>query len=901
MTHKSKELFNSLDKVYVDKSIQEALTFLNREERGISPYLPSGFHGINHAILHPVTRGLINYEKLSRSDYYLHPDQALDALNCLALGFQFDLNKTRLIMAIVRQAVNRADDTELCVSSLSLYRKVLEGSPAQIRSLLIQRFHLTVLSDRPLNSMDGGFDDRVYGSFSLGERTALQVLVDAYIKGLSRVTIVHINEIHRQIIPVVLEAGRMLGIDVEFALEFTHGRGKGKQNFLLYFPQCKSSRDYETLLEKEDFVSFQNELARVSQAREKAVSKEIRRFNSKVRPGLNKGFENSPDLILKPVSLDDLLENVTINQLSIPSLGHYLHQKYGAVLQQRTEAFDLEEFAPLIGRLKKMKNREIGNLVEKVERLDQEFHKMDHEEFTSRYLSEDLEYSVTISGFVEHLKKIRLLGADVVIAYPHSAGLPVFLENLLRFAGVVNGVELFNTKYFFNHRDKESELEELVELVSIYNQGAVKPLLRKARSYGLMKDRGDKFKILLADSVLQMLNAGDGEFKIKLGSGSNDFSTVSPGMGFLIPKFSHLGFRSSLRGLAGHYALPFRLGENLESLPFKVERCGSFSILNRLSRSSVILLGNPTARSLKRKREHKVSLRSRMRNANPTLRNSLLILLGILFSQIPVKGALASHYILLWFMVSLFQSVFSDLISHGGRDLKKYRRALINGKDLSFYLFFTGMAIPVLGHASFRIESFLSEISLSTGSSGLVLFILLGLVSWVYTGVTTLIRGYKPLTALVNGARSFYSFPLAALSAMFLPLPPIVQQKIWTAVAGAIVEGVAKYREALRIRRIDYRILFREIQLPRITDKRLHSLLYDLLYIRGWQPRGRDIFNSVLKDIDDNERNSLAGYLRDENIFDRLLQDNLHKGYHSLHPRLEKERQEILELLEGKS
>ncbi|OQY31591.1 MAG: hypothetical protein B6241_13515 [Spirochaetaceae bacterium 4572_59] len=842
MTGKRKELFNSLDRVYVDKSIQEALTFLNREDREQSPYLPSRFYGINHGILSPVTRGLINYEKLSRSDYYLYPDQSLDALNCLGLGFQFDLNKTRLLMAVVREATKKGEDTERCVYYLSLYRKVLEGSPAQIRSLLVQKFHLTILADRSLNSMDGGFDDRVYGSFSLGKRTALQVLVDAYIKGLSRVSIVHINEIHSQIISVVLEAGRMLGIDVDFSLEFSHGRGKGKQNFLLYFPQCKSSGDYEKVLESDALSSFQSELARVSTAREKAVSKEIRHFNRKVRPGLNKGFENYPDLIMEPVSLDELLKTIKINRLSIPSLGHYLFQKYEAILQQRTEAFDLEEFAPLMGRLKKMKNREISDLVEKVERLDQESHKMDHEEFTARYLSDDLDYSVTIPGFIDQLKKIRTLGVDVIIAYPLSGGLPTFLEKLLYFAGVVNGVELFNTKYFFNHRDKEQELAELVELVSIYNQGAVKPLLRKAKSYGLMKDRGDKFKILLADATLQMLNTGDEEFKIKLGSGSNDYSIASPGMGFLIPKISHLGFRSSLRGLAGHYALPFRLGENPEALPFKLERCGPFSILSRLSRSAVILLGNPTARTLLRNREQKISLLSRIRNSNPTVRNALLILFGVLFSQIPVKGTLAPRYIFLWFTISLLQSVLSDLISHGGRKLKHYHRALINGKDLSSYLFYTGMAIPVLGNISFRIEAFLELRSLSPGSSGFILFILLGLASWVYTGVTTLLRGYKPLTALVNGARSFYSFPLAALSAMFLPLPPIVQQKIWTAVAGAVVEGFAKYREDLTIRRRDYQELFREIHLPRITETRLRSLLYDLLYIRGRQPRGRDVF-----------------------------------------------------------
>ncbi|MDC7234862.1 MAG: hypothetical protein PQJ58_16630, partial [Spirochaetales bacterium] len=413
MPDKEDVLFNQLDRVYMDRSIQEAYVFLNRNDRKKSPYLPSGFHGINREILTPVTRGIINYENLSRQDYFNNPDRALDALNCLALNFQFDQNKTRLLMAVVREAVKSKKDAESCLSYLSLYRKALDGTPAQVRSLLVQKFHLTVLADRPLNQQDAGFDDRVYGSFSLGKRTALQVLVDAYIKGLSRVTIVHINEIHRSIIPLVLEAGRMLGVDVEFALEFTHGRGVGKQNFLLYFPECTEASDYEKILNSQPMSSFQKELAKVAEAREKGVSKEIRRFNQKVRPGLNKGFEKYPELVMEPVSLEDLLKTIKVNQLSIPSLGHYLYEGYGAILKKRMEAFDLDEFTPILGKLKKMKNREISALVEKVERLDQEYNKMDHEAFTARYLSEDFEISVTIPGFADHLKSIRKAGVDV--------------------------------------------------------------------------------------------------------------------------------------------------------------------------------------------------------------------------------------------------------------------------------------------------------------------------------------------------------------------------------------------------------------------------------------------------------------------------------------------------------
>ncbi len=889
--------FSTLDRIYLDKGIQEALTFLNRKDSESSPYLPSRFHGINHEILSPVTRGVINYENLSKQDYYLNTERSLDALNSLALGFQFDLNKTRLLMAVVREAVKSRDDPERSVSYLGLYRKVLEGSPAQIRSILVQKFHLTILADKPLNSQNSGFDDRVYENFSLGKRTALQVMVDAYIKGLSRVTIVHINGLRTEIIPLVLEAGRMLGVDVEFALEFSHGRGTGKQNFMLFFPGCKSLEDYQYYLESESMKTFLDDLTRVSEAREKAVSREIRTFNQKVRPGLNKGFEKYPDLVLEPVSLENLLKTIKVNQLSIPSLGHYIYQKYGEILKKRMEAFDLDEFAPLMGRLRKIRNNEISSLVEKLERLDQEYNKMDHEAFTARYLSDDLDISVTIPGFTEQLRSLRQMGMDVILTLPLRYGLPSFLESLLRYSGAVNGIELFNTKYFFSHRNSENDLKELIELVNIYNQGAVKSLFRKARSYGLMDDRGDRFKIMLSDAAIQLLEEGDQSLKIKLGSGSNDYSIASPGMGFLVPRISLLGIRSSLTGLTGHYTLPFRLGESPEYLPFTVERTVPLTILSRLFSNAVILLGNPTAFDPRKKKESRISFWNRMRNANSIIRNSILIVLGVLISQIPVRGTLKPVYILLWFLISVLQSVLSDLISHGGRKVRFYRRDLINSRDLSSYLFYTGMAIPVLGNISFHISEMLKTAGLGDGAYSFLLFIALGAASWVYTGTTTLLRGYKPLTALVNGARSFYSFPLAALSSLILPLPPIVQQKIWTAVAGAIVEGAAKFREDLRVRRDDYTKLLREIHSGWTTDRRIHCLLYDFLYIRGRMPRGKDVLGSVVREMEPEEKQKISALLEDENFFRYLLDDKLDGKYKDLHHILAGERDEMIRLL----
>ena len=116
-------------------------------------------------------------------------------------------------------------------------------------------------------------------------------------------------------------------------------------------------------------------------------------------------------------------------------------------------------------------------------------------------------------------------------------------------------------------------------------------------------------------------------------------------------------------------------------------------------------------------------------------------------------------------------------------------------------------------------------------------------------------------------------------------------------MAGAFVEGAAKFREDLRLRRDDYTKILGEIHSDLTSDRRIRCLLYDLLYIRGRMPRGKDVLSTILKDLPESEKQKIIKLLKSENFFSYLLDDKVDSKYRGLLPLLEEERNETVLLL----
>jgi len=113
-------------------------------------------------------------------------------------------------------------------------------------------------------------------------------------------------------------------------------------------------------------------------------------------------------------------------------------------------------------------------------------------------------------------------------------------------------------------------------------------------------------------------------------------------------------------------------------------------------------------------------------------------------------------------------------------------------------------------------------------------------------------------------------------------------------VAGAVVEGIAKYREDLRLRKSDFARLFREIASPRTSERRVLCLIYDLLYIRGRMPRGKEVLSDLIGSASVDDLSLLVDQLQRDDLFFTLQQEGLNSSYAEMKPLLEEERKELI-------
>ena len=88
---------------------------------------------------------------------------------------------------------------------------------------------------QPLKDLHMGWDYHVHDNLSEGRKTPSQVLLDAFIKGISEVVLAHYTLRDENIIREAYQAGQILGIKVQIGIEFSVGPKWNRRHFM-YLP-----------------------------------------------------------------------------------------------------------------------------------------------------------------------------------------------------------------------------------------------------------------------------------------------------------------------------------------------------------------------------------------------------------------------------------------------------------------------------------------------------------------------------------------------------------------------------------------------------------------------------------------------------------------------------------------
>ena len=145
-------------------------------------------------------------------------------------------------MQIMKELV-RSDGNELRQLELAHdFRMVYTGKPLLVRKELA-KYHLL---EMPEEWNQFAFDDHVHDANTKGRKSPTHLLMDAWIKGIRKLTVVYYNHVEQEVVEELLEAGAILDIHVRIGIEFS---SRFRNKFVRFIWELEGFFDSHSLLQ----------------------------------------------------------------------------------------------------------------------------------------------------------------------------------------------------------------------------------------------------------------------------------------------------------------------------------------------------------------------------------------------------------------------------------------------------------------------------------------------------------------------------------------------------------------------------------------------------------------------------------------------------------------------------
>ena len=141
-------------------------------------------------------------------------------------------NTARVLMQIMKEIVRAHGDYFKQLQLAHDFRTTASGKPRLVRQQL-RRFHLLEMPEQ-WNQI--AFDDHVHDANTKGRKSSTHLIMDAWIKGIRRLRVIHYHFIEPRFAAELLEAAAILEIDVRIGIEF-YARYRNKYVQLIWVPR----------------------------------------------------------------------------------------------------------------------------------------------------------------------------------------------------------------------------------------------------------------------------------------------------------------------------------------------------------------------------------------------------------------------------------------------------------------------------------------------------------------------------------------------------------------------------------------------------------------------------------------------------------------------------------------
>ncbi|MCX5857600.1 MAG: hypothetical protein NTZ57_06795 [Deltaproteobacteria bacterium] len=818
-------------------------------------------------------------------------------------------NTARVLLQIMKELVRTRDDRRRQLELAHDFRTARSGKPRVIRALL-HRYHLLEMPEA-WNQI--AFDDHVHDANTKGRKSPTHLIMDAWIKGIRHLTVIHYNYIEPEAAAELLEAADIMRMTIRIGVSLS---ARFRDHFVpfIWVPRgFADTGDFLNFLAEKHVMDFMAEGRKVSEYRATCVLAAMQAFNDRHR------FDIQNKFVVKIPLLEEkaFLSFVGGGQVSNLHLAEFIHQHLLPAMQIR------------LADLRKQHTRANAGERLRIERLVEEMNALDSEAVVERYLrpacNPDLPNpNIPRDDFDEPallkmtplnlMNRLRELHPSCRITLsPGGLTDADVLEILYDCQGMITHLEVFNLKDYAAGKTVISR--EMNELQLALNEGNVIALKRvilgvirqQEGSDGPSPEQIKKLRDILHNIPRLKSYYKQSPLRARIGSDSTGRSHHLQGMGLAIRETLPPHAQKELQHFTGPHGEMIPVVTCAYLRETFIPRESGSAWVNAFYRLARILPGMHLVGQRRREEWVKQNYSTRLEapgnittlsalreeggnamtleeppppSAQPGfswkyLNSHLKAGMKIAFGFLPAFltfylskdwWVLAYGGAFIWFGITGLRNIIQSVLGGGGLR----RTPLLHWKDyvswerLADSLMFTGFSVPLLDYFT---KTLLLErlLGITTASNPFVLYAVIALVNGLYLSGHNAFRGLPRAAVVGNAFRSILSIPLAIVFnagiGMILTMAGIsgvngiLQQ--WAAViskiasdsVAAVIEGLADRLDNMRMRARDY-----AGKLPQLFDvyARMEMLLpeTDVLSLLATPAGMINAMNSEARDLE---------------------------------------------------
>jgi hypothetical protein len=774
-------------------------------------------------------------------------------------------NTARVLLQIMKELVRAFGDRRRQLELAHEFRMTASGKPRLVRRQLRQHH----LLEMPEEWNQIAFDDHVHDVNTKGRKSSTHLLMDAWIKGIRRLRIIHYNFIEPRFAAELFAAARILDIDVRIGIEFS-ARFRDTFVQLIWVPRgFADAQAFLCFLAEPPVMRLMDAGRITSLYQQEYVIALLSKFNAVHRTELNARLS----IELAPIDQAEFLAYVGIGQKSKLHLSKFIYDKVLKALQARAFALGRERAAAAEER-----RREASEWLARTNSLDLEA-------LIDGYLEQHANPEIVYPDHpvdspdapeLLRLSPQEMLGRLIALHAGYRVTLNLtnlkveeVLELLYDCQGMISRLEIFNLKDY--SAGKTAHVAEISTLMQAINEGSVirlkqviREIIDRARATA-PAEQIEKLKAILYDiDALKSYYAGR-PLKSRIGSDSAGRSARFHGMGLailetlpprarreiardrrgegretipvrmmalktltLLPAAGASALRRSLAaGPLGFLLHAYRLSWRVETNQTRMASPGNLVTLGGFTRTIDNGLRFAPAAAEPARRG------TAWAHVNTRLKNTLKILLG--FAPAFATFALTKDWWLLayggafiWFAITGLRNILQSVLGGGGLR----RSPLLNWNDYVSWsrivdsLMYTGFSVPLL---DYLVKTVILDrgLGVTTANHPLLLYAGMGLANGIYLSAHNLLRGLPRGAVFGNFFRSIIAIPVAVLlnatvgavlayagapdvAGTLQKWAAIISKTASDTVAG-FIEGLADRHRNIRNRLRDYQVKFDQL------------------------------------------------------------------------------------------